>query len=57
MQSAVRVEVDAMPAFRGVDYLDFDSVLNDEELLVRQTAREFVDEQVIPVKPEFRRRR
>ena len=46
-----------MPAFRGVDYLDFDSVLNDEELLVRQTAREFVDEQVIPVKPEFRRRR
>jgi len=38
-----------MPAFPGVDYLDFDSVLVDEELLARQTARQFVDEQVIPV--------
>jgi len=32
-----------------VDYLDFDSVLNDEELLARQTARQFVDQQVIPI--------
>jgi len=38
-----------MSAFAGVDYLDFDSVLNDEELLARQTARRFVDEQVIPI--------
>jgi len=38
-----------MPAFSGVDYLDFDSVLNDEELLARGTARQFVDEQIIPV--------
>jgi len=38
-----------MPAFPGVDYLDFDSALNDEELLARQTARRFVDEQVIPI--------
>jgi glutaryl-CoA dehydrogenase len=38
-----------MPAFPGVDYLDFDSGLNDEELLARQTARQFVDEQVIPI--------
>ena len=38
-----------MSAFPGVDYLDFDSVLNDEERLARQTARQFVDEQVIPV--------
>jgi len=38
-----------MPAFLGVDYLDFDSVLNDEELLARQTARQFVDQQVIPI--------
>jgi glutaryl-CoA dehydrogenase len=29
--------------------LDFDSLLNDEELLARKTARQFVDEQVIPV--------
>jgi len=38
-----------MSAFPGVDYLDFDSLLNDEELLARRTARQFVDEQVIPI--------
>ncbi len=38
-----------MSGFSGVDYLDFDSVLNDEELLARRTARQFVDEQIIPV--------
>jgi glutaryl-CoA dehydrogenase len=38
-----------MPAFPGVDYLDFDSMLNDEDLLARQTARQFVDEQLIPI--------
>jgi glutaryl-CoA dehydrogenase len=36
-------------AFPGVDYLDFDSVLNSEERLARQTARQFVDEQLLPV--------
>jgi glutaryl-CoA dehydrogenase len=38
-----------MPAFPGVDFLDFDSLLNDEELLARKTARQFVEEQVIPI--------
>jgi glutaryl-CoA dehydrogenase len=38
-----------MPAFSGVDYLDFDSLLTDEEKLARQTARKFVDEQVLPI--------
>jgi glutaryl-CoA dehydrogenase len=38
-----------MPAFSGVDYLDFDSLLNDEELLARGTSRQFVDEFVMPV--------
>jgi glutaryl-CoA dehydrogenase len=38
-----------MSAFPGVDFLDFDSLLNDEELLARKTARQFVDEQVIPI--------
>jgi len=38
-----------MPAFPGVDFLDFDSLLNDEELLSRRTARQFVDEQVLPI--------
>lgn len=36
-------------AFRGVDYMLFDSLLNEQELLVRQTARRFVDERVIPL--------
>ena len=32
-----------MPAikFRGVDFLDFDSLLSDDERLVRETARKF----------------
>jgi len=38
-----------MPAFSGVDYLDFDSLLDDEELLTRKTARQFVDEYVVPI--------
>ena len=29
--------------------LDFDSLLNDEEKLARQTARQFVDDQVLPI--------
>jgi glutaryl-CoA dehydrogenase len=38
-----------MPRFSGVDYLQFDSLLSEQELLVRQTARQFVDERVAPV--------
>lgn len=37
-----------MPKFGGVDFIDFDSQLNDEEKLVQRTARQFVDEEVIP---------
>jgi len=36
-------------AFRGVDYLLIDSQLSAEEMLVRQTARRFVDERAIPL--------
>lgn len=35
-------------AFKGVDYLLIDGEFNDQELLVRQTARRFVDEKVSP---------
>ncbi len=38
-----------MPSFAGVDFIDFDSLLNDEEKLVRQTAREFVDNEILPI--------
>lgn len=44
-----------MPRFPGVDYLLIDSLFNEQELLVRQTARQFVDERVQPlVKDCFR---
>src|SRR5216684_858575 len=38
-----------MSSFRGVDYLLIDSLFNEQELLVRQTARQFVEDRVIPV--------
>jgi glutaryl-CoA dehydrogenase len=41
--------------FRGVDYLEIDSLLNDEEKLVRRTVREFVDKEVIPGIEEWNR--
>lgn len=36
-------------AFRGVDYLCVDSLFDEQELLVRQTARQFVDDRVLPL--------
>jgi glutaryl-CoA dehydrogenase len=41
--------------FRGVDFLEFDSLLTEEELLVRSTARQFVDDNVIPIIEECSR--
>jgi glutaryl-CoA dehydrogenase len=38
-----------MAPFRGVDFLHIDGLFSEEELLVRQTARQFVEERVIPV--------
>jgi glutaryl-CoA dehydrogenase len=42
-------------AFRGVDYLLIDSQFSEQELMVRQTARRFVDERILPlIKDAFR---
>ena len=38
-----------MAGFPGVDFIDFDYLLTGDEKLVRQTARAFVDEQVLPI--------
>src|ERR1700726_1579597 len=38
-----------MAGYSGVDFIDFDSQLNDEEKLVRQTARQFVENEVVPI--------
>ncbi len=44
-----------MPSFPGVDFLDFDSLLSDEEKLARQTARQFVDDEIIPIIEQYNR--
>jgi glutaryl-CoA dehydrogenase len=36
-------------SFQGVDFYDLDSLLSDEERMVRATVREWVDDQVLPV--------
>src|SRR5271157_4234014 len=38
-----------MTRFNGVDYLHIDSLFSEEELLVRQTARQFVDGRLLPL--------
>jgi glutaryl-CoA dehydrogenase len=38
-----------MARFPGVDYLRIDSLFTEQELLVRDTARRFVDERVLPL--------
>ncbi len=35
--------------FSGVDFLNLDAFLSEDELLVRKTAREFVDDNLIPI--------
>jgi glutaryl-CoA dehydrogenase len=42
-------------SFRGVDYMDFDSLLSEDELMVRQTVRDFVDDEVLPIIEEANR--
>jgi glutaryl-CoA dehydrogenase len=38
-----------MSRFPGVDYMQIDSLFSEQELLVRQTARQFVDARVLPL--------
>ena len=35
--------------FKGVDYLEFDSLLTEEERMVRDTARQFIEDNLIPI--------
>jgi glutaryl-CoA dehydrogenase len=46
-----------MPAikFRGVDFLEFDTLLSDEERLVRNTTRTFIEDNLIPIIEECNR--
>ena len=38
-----------MSQFQGVDYYNLDELLTQEEILARNTVREFVEENVIPI--------
>jgi glutaryl-CoA dehydrogenase len=44
-----------MFGFHGVDFLEIDGLFTDEEKLVRQTVREFVDKEVLPHIEEWNR--
>ena len=46
-----------MPAikFRGVDFIQYDSLLTDEERLVRDTTRQFIEDNLIPIIEECNR--
>ena len=39
--------------FQGFDFLHLDASLTEEELLVRRTAREFVEANVVPIIEEL----
>src|SRR5437870_3742505 len=38
-----------VPSFPGVDYIEIDSLFSEDELMVRQTVRDFVDDEVLPI--------
>src|SRR3984957_15445518 len=44
-----------MATSQGVDFLDFDSLLNDDEGLVRQAVRQVVNDEVLPIIEEHNR--
>ena len=41
--------------FKGVDFIEFDSLLTDDERLVRDTARRFIEENLVPIIEECNR--
>jgi len=41
--------------FRGVDFIGFDALLNDDERLVRDTARKFIEDNLVPIIEECNR--
>jgi glutaryl-CoA dehydrogenase len=41
--------------FRGVDFIGFDSLLTDDERLTRDTARQFIEDKLVPIIEECNR--
>src|SRR5438067_13037675 len=52
-QALLLCSVCAQPAmafkFRGVDFIEFDSLLSDDERIVRSTARSFIEDNLVPI--------
>src|SRR5258708_4736353 len=44
MIARLHIRSATLPSFPGVDYMDIDSLFSEEELMVRQTVRDFVDD-------------
>lgn len=44
-----------MDSFAGVDYFNIESLLSEEEILVRNTVREFVSQEIIPMIEKYNR--
>src|SRR5574338_776974 len=44
-----------MSKFVGADYFNIDLMMSEEELMIRNTVREFVSEEVIPIIEEYNR--
>lgn len=43
----------SVETYKGVDYYGIDDMLNDEEKSIRETVRDFVNEEVLPVIEEY----
>src|ERR1700758_5250481 len=41
--------------FKGVDFIGFDSLLSDDERLARDTSRQFIEDNLIPIIEECNR--
>jgi glutaryl-CoA dehydrogenase len=44
-----------MQQFTGVDYINIQSLLSEEEIMIRDTVREFVSEKIIPIIEKYNR--
>ena len=44
-----------MNKFKGVDYYNIESLLSSEEIMIRDTVREFVSEEIIPIIERYNR--
>jgi len=46
----------SMERFNGVDYYNLENLLTEEEVMVRDSVREFVSDQIIPIIEEYNRK-